>query len=153
VRAIFSQPGAPNGGAVGRLGLVVPGGPGLTLSDLVFGREGAGLAWRSPSGPVPLNPLDVYPRNGTVELYYEAHGLTPGRQYRSTVQIRGVAGDAKGEVGIAFDEAAASASEAFRRSIDLARLEGGQYRLTLTVEEIGGTWKATRDRLINVLGR
>jgi hypothetical protein len=69
------------------------------------------------------------------------------------VQIRGVAGDAKGEVGIAFDEAAGSASEAFRRSIDLARLEGGQYRLTLTIEEVGAGVKATRERLINVLGR
>ena len=153
VRAIFSQPDAGTGGAMGRLGVVVPDAAGLSLSDLVFGRAGAGLTWQSPTGPVPLNPLDVYPRGGAVELYYEAHGLTAGRRYRSTIGIRGVAGDAKGEVGIAFEEAATEPNEAFRRRIDLARLRGGQYRLTLTLEEIETGTKVSRDRLINVLGK
>jgi len=153
VRVIVSQPDAGTGGAMGRLGVVVPGGPALSLSDLVFGRAGAGLAWQSPTGAVPLNPLDVYPRGGAVELYYETHGLTVGRRYRSTIQIRGVAGDAKGEVGIAFEEAATEPNEAFRRRIDLAKLRGGQYRLTLTLEEIETGAKASRDRLINVLAK
>jgi hypothetical protein len=153
VRMIVLQAGTDVGGAVGRRGVVVSAGNSLSLSDLVFGRTGAGLSWQSPTGPVPLNPLDVYPRGGVVELYYEAHGLTVGGRYRSTVQIRGVAGDAKGEVGMTFEEMANGSSEAFRRSIDLARLRGGQYQLTLTVEEIGADAKATRTRLINVLGK
>jgi tetratricopeptide (TPR) repeat protein len=151
VRALFAQPGTDRGGAAGRLGLSIPAAEGLALSDLVLGREGSGLVWRSPDGPVPLNPLDAYSRKATAEVYYEARGLVPGARYRTTFQIEGVSGDADGEVSLSFEEPAANAWQSFRRSVDLERLEGGQYRLTVVMEEAGGTARASSARLVNVL--
>lgn len=152
VRAVFSQPGMETGGSVGRLGVLLPRGSELAVSDLVFGRAGSGLVWQSPEGPVPLNPLDAYPRAGAVEVYYEVGGLEPEARYRTTLRIEGVSGNAEGRVEIGFEDIAAAARQAFRRTIDLERLGGGQYRLTLTIRRLEGRVEATQHRLINVLG-
>ena len=153
VRAVFSQPGTEAGGAAGRLGVVVPTGSALAVSDLVFGREGAGLTWRGPFGEVALNPLDAYPRDGTVEVYYEASGLRPGDRYRTTLRAEGESESAGGRVEIGFTDRITNTAQAFRRSIGLDRLAGGQYRLTLTIEHEESGTTATQSRLINVIGR
>ncbi len=152
VRAVFTQPGTEAGGAVGRLDVVLPGGSGLAVSDLVFGRVGSGLVWHGPEGPVPLNPLDAYPQDGAVEVYYEASGLEPEARYRTTLRIEGVSGDAEGRVEVGFEDRVAAGRQAFRRTIDLDRLSGGQYRLTLTIEDLAHGTRATQQGLINVIG-
>src|SRR5690606_21982934 len=152
VRAVFTQPNTEVGGAMGRLSVVLPAGRALALSDLVFGRTGSGLAWHGPNGTVPLNPLDVYPKDGSVEVYYEASGLVPDASYRTTLRIEGISGDAKGRVEVGFEERAGAGRQAFRRTIDLDRLDGGQYRLTLTLTNLATGETAEQERLINVTG-
>ena len=151
VRMLFSQPGTDRGGAAGRLGVAMPATERLALSDLVLGREGSGLAWRAPDGPVPLNPLDAFAEGATAQVYYEARHLVPGMRYRTTIAVDGVSGDADGRVSLGFEETAAAAGQAFRRSIGLDRLKRGQYRLVITMERVGTGERASSERLINVL--
>jgi GWxTD domain-containing protein len=65
---------------------------GFTASDLVLGRIGSGLVLRRPDGDIPLNPLLRFPRDGTVELYYELYGLPQGTSVATRVSIEPAAG-------------------------------------------------------------
>jgi tetratricopeptide (TPR) repeat protein len=153
VRALVEQPG----GAGSAFELPAPArlaARTLALSDLVLGREGSGLAWAGPDGPVPLNPLNAFPLGGAVELYYELYGLVPGREYRTTVEVRKAsAKDARGGVRLAFSDAAVDESARVRRTIGLKQLKRGRYRLVVTVQESGGGPAVVRERMINVLDR
>jgi GWxTD domain-containing protein len=151
VRLLVTQPGVDAGGALERRALVLAPGSELGLSDLVFGREQSGLAWQSPHGSVPLSPLDAYPRSGSVEVYYELSGATPGREYHTQVELKGISGEAKGDVKLGFSETASDALMVLRRSVALDPLKGGQYRMTVTVTEEGTGRTATRSRLLNVI--
>ncbi len=150
VRLLVSEPGTGVGGAIGRIGVTVPGSTALALSDLVLGREGSGLRWQSPAGTVSLNPLDSYPRQGTAELYYELSGATPGATYRTDIEVKGINGDAKGTVHLTFNEPGRTSLVRARRSIGLDKLETGQYRITVTVTEQGTGRTAVQTRLLNV---
>lgn len=150
VRLLVSEPGLEAGGAIGRIGVVVPASRTLSLSDLVLGREGSGLAWQSPTGTVPLTPLDAFPPTGSAELYYELHGATPDRTYQTDIEVRGVYNDAKGSVHLSFSERATASLVRARRSIGLSQLTPGQYRLTVTVTEQGTGKTAVQRRLLNV---
>lgn len=150
VRLLVSEAGMDAGGAIGRIGVVVPSSRTLALSDLVLGREGAGLTWPSPAGAVPLNPLDAYPASGSAELYYELHGATPDSTYQTDIEVKGVYGDAKGTVHLTFSETARSALVRSRRSIGLGELEPGQYQVTVTVTEQGTGKTATQSRRLNI---
>ncbi|HET8761767.1 MAG TPA: hypothetical protein VFM12_00020 [Gemmatimonadales bacterium] len=151
VTLLATQPDADAGGAVQRREVAFQSGSALSLSDLVFGRERSGLSWTSPHGSVPLSPLDAYPRKGAVEVYYELGGAEPGREYRTQIELKGVSGDAKGDVTLSFHEQAHDSLLRLRRSVALDRLEGGQYRMTVTVTEAGTNRKVTRERLLNVV--
>lgn len=150
VRLLVTQPGVDAGGAIGRLGVAVPSDAGLALSDLVLGREGSGLIWQSPAGQVPLNPLDLFPPEGSAELYYELHGATPDRTYQTDIEVKGVYGNAKGTVHLGFSEKASDVLVRARRSIGLDKLEQGQYRITVTVTEEGTGKTAVRSRLLTI---
>lgn len=151
VRLLVTQPKTDAGGAVGRQQITVPGSGQLALSDLVFGRAGSGLEWKSPDGVVVLNPLDAYPRKGSVEVYYELSGATGGREYHTDLELKGVSGDARGEVHLGFTEKATGAVLHLRRSVALDPLKGGQYRMTITVTEEGTGTSVTNERLLNVV--
>lgn len=150
VRLLVTEPGMDAGGAIGRIGVQVPESAELGLSDLVLGREGAGLTWQSAAGPVPLNPLDVFPPNGSAELYYELHGAVPDSTYQTDIEVKGVYGDAKGTVHLTFKEKARSSLVRARRSIGLSKLEPGQYQITVTVTEQGTGKTAVQSRYLNV---
>lgn len=151
VRLLVSESGTDVGGAIGRIGVTVPGSTALALSDLVLGREGSGLRWQSPAGTVSLNPLDSYPRQGTAELYYELSGATPGATYKTDIEVKGINGDAKGTVHLTFNEQGRTSLVRARRSIGLDKLETGQYRITVTVTEQGTGRTAVQTRLLNVV--
>lgn len=150
VRLLVTEPGMDAGGAIGRIGVTIPSNTTLGLSDLVLGREGSGLAWQSPLGTVPLNPLDVFPPKGAAELYYELHGARPDSTYQTDIEVKGVYGDAKGTVHLTFSEKAHSSMVRARRSIGLDQLEPGQYRITVTVTEKGSGKRAAQERYLNV---
>jgi tetratricopeptide (TPR) repeat protein len=150
VRLLVTEPEMDAGGAIGRIGVTVPSTSRLGLSDLVLGREGAGLTWRSPAGTIPLNPLDAFPPRGSAELYYELHGATPDSTYQTDIEVKGVYGDAKGTVHLTFSEQARGAVVRVRRSIGLDQLETGQYLVTVTVTEQGTGRTAVQQRYLNV---
>jgi hypothetical protein len=150
VRLLVTEAGLEAGGAIGRIGMTVPSAAHLALSDLVLGRDGAGLVWQSPAGPVPLNPLDAFPPKGSAELYYELHGATPDSTYQTDIEVKGVYGDARGTVHLTFSERAHGAVVRTRRSIGLDQLETGQYLVTVTVTEQGTGKTAVQQRYLNV---
>jgi hypothetical protein len=150
VRLMVTQDSLDAGGAIERVGTVVPGAKAFALSDLVLGREGSGLTWQSGAGRIPLNPLDVFPARGSAELYYELHDAHPGAGYRTDIEVKGVRGDAKRAVHLTFEEQAHSAFVRARRSIGLDKLEAGKYQVTVTVTEQGTGRTATQTRMLNV---
>jgi hypothetical protein len=123
----------------------------LTLSDLILGRADAGMSWRSPTGSVPLNPLNVYAVGADVSLYYEASGLRPGAEYLTTVTVRRSDTARSGRaVTVGFRERATATSQAFRRTVGLAGLAAGRYFVTLTMEPATGGSTAARGSTINI---
>lgn len=151
VTLLVTQPSVDAGGAVERRQVALEASDVLRLSDLVFGREGSGLTWSSPHGTVLLSPLDAYPRKGAVEVYYELSGAEPGSEYVTRIALAGVSGDARGTVTLTFHEQAHEPVLRLRRSVALDQLDGGQYRMTVTVTEAGTDRTVTRERLLNVI--
>ncbi len=151
VRVLFTQPGSKAAAAAGRDAMTLGDPSGLSISDLVAGREGGGLVWAHGGDPVPLNPLDMYPRTGSMELYYDVNGLVPGRTYRTTIELANPLATAVGDgVRVAFEDKAAAPTEHVRRSLELKTLKGGQYRMVLTVEDVAGGTIVRRERTVNV---
>jgi tetratricopeptide (TPR) repeat protein len=150
VRLLVMQDSLDAGGAIERIGTVVPGPATFGLSDLVLGREGSGLTWQSGAGRIPLNPLDVFPNKGSAELYYELHDAHPGATYRTDIEVKGIRGDSKAAVHLSFEEQAHDSFVRARRSIGLDKLDPGKYQLTVTVAEEGSTRTATQERILNV---
>jgi tetratricopeptide (TPR) repeat protein len=151
VRLLVSQDSLDAGGAIERIGTVVPGSSTFALSDLVMGREGSGLTWQSRTGPVPLNPLDVFPAKGSAELYYELHNAHPGARYRTEIEVKGIRGEAKAAVDLSFEEQAYAAFFRARRSIGLDKLQPGKYQITVTVTEQGTDRTTMQTRMLNVI--
>jgi hypothetical protein len=151
VTLLVTQPSVDAGGAVERRQVALEASDVLRLSDLVFGREGSGLTWSSPHGTVLLSPLDAYPRKGAVEVYSELSGAEPGSEYVTRIALAGVSGDARGTVTLTFHEQAHEPVLRLRRSVALDQLDGGQYRMTVTVTEAGTDRTVTRERLLNVI--
>jgi hypothetical protein len=151
VRVLFTQPDGPAAAAAGRDAMTA-GAPGrLALSDLVSGRQGAGLVWAHGGDPVPLNPLDTYSRASAMELYYDLTGLVPGKSYRTTIELANTLAISRGDaVRVSFDDKATAPAQHVRRSLDLKTLKGGQYRLVLTVEDVATGTKVSRERTVNV---
>ncbi|HET8648937.1 MAG TPA: hypothetical protein VFL95_02765, partial [Gemmatimonadales bacterium] len=129
-----------------------PASSRLGLSDIILGRPGSGLTWTPPGGaPVPLNPLNAFPPGGTVALYYQVSGLAPGARYRTDVSLA-PADDPKGRavVTLSFTDRAASRWTEVRRTVGLAQLKPGHYRLTVKVAGPNGE-TATRSGLVNIV--
>jgi hypothetical protein len=135
-------------------------GRSTALSDLVLGRAGSGIVWLPPGDTIPLNPLGQYPQGTSVELYYEVHGLTPGREYRTEItmepaggpsffgRIRGLFGGRRAPISLAFDAPAAGPVTRVRRTVDLGDLGRGAYLLTIRViDPDGGTTHLRRRRI------
>jgi hypothetical protein len=152
VRVLFTQPGSTAAAAAGRDAMTV-GAPGaLALSDLVAGRAGAGLVWPHGGDPVPLNPLDTYSRTSSMDLYYDITGMVPGRSYRTTIELGNAMALTSGDaVRVSFDDKATAPAQHVRRSLELKTLKGGRYRLVLTVEDVAGGSKVSRERSVNVV--
>jgi GWxTD domain-containing protein len=124
-------------GSIARLGeLTVPNPRNvLSVSDLVFGREGSGLRWQSGATAVPLHPLNSYPRGGEVEVYYQLAGLRQGVSYANRVELYGADDDVNKSprLSIGFETTASDARVEVSRTLGLKSLEPGRYRIRLTV--------------------
>ena len=128
-------------GAVASLpGIGVPGAGGtLTLSSIVLGREGSGAAWRAPSGPVALNPLGAFPEKGSAELYYQVAEMTVGAEYATTLEFLAADRPEESALTLTFTDTARERFAEVQRSVGLANLKPGRYRLRVTVTGAGRT--------------
>jgi hypothetical protein len=139
--------------------IVVPavGGTRLDLSALLLGRHGRSLPWAvTPADTAWLDAGGVYAPGDTVSVYAEVRGAARGRPLTATLEL---ARRRKG-LGRIFGtwrtvvtlrepiEAGPNRLTTVQRSIDLADLEPGSYRLTLTVDD--GRTRVIRQRGLDV---
>ncbi len=138
-------------GAVATLpGIGVPGqGNRLAVSSVVLGRAGSGTAWRSGNAVVALNPLGAFTEKGQAELYYQVAGQSPGTSYQATLEFFDTASPETSALTLQFDENAAASFREVHRTVGLANLKPGRYRLTVTVA--GGGASATETAWLAVV--
>ena len=132
---MLTQP--DSGGSVAHLpALMVPGNARqLTVSDLVLGRGGSGVRWNSGVTVVPLNPLNVYPRDGGAEVYFQLSELQPGSSYETRFDFFRSGDDAKHPPRLTIGSTQLSGGSwlEVQRTLGLKNLDAGRYRLQLTV--------------------
>lgn len=138
-------------GAVATLpGIGVPGrGSRLAVSSVVLGREGSGTAWRSGNSVVALNPLGAFTEKGEAELYYQVAGQSPGTPYTTTLEFFDASSPEKSALTLQFDENADGSFREVHRTVGLANLKPGRYRLKVTVT--GGGASATETAFLAVV--
>ncbi|MCZ6755108.1 MAG: hypothetical protein O7E49_07330 [Gemmatimonadetes bacterium] len=129
----------------------------LWLSDLVLGRQGAGLAWQRDESVVAIDPLNTYQQGSSIEVYYELVGLPEGAPFETTISLTPmlaynpvVEEDLDPLVSFGYDEVASSRFTALRRTFSLGNFPVGRYRLTVTARIPGGD-AVTRTTMIRVL--
>ena len=160
---VVEEPGAEAGALVPDQAVSVPRvGAGFAASDLVLGRIGSGLVWRRPSGDVPLDPLMLYPRDGTLELYYELYGLpehasvvthvavTPRSRGSLLSRLFGRRGGSRLEYTTETD---APGLSRVRQRIGLAGLAPGRYDLRVTLREPATGAQVVREQSFEITGQ
>ena len=153
VRVVLADTTGRDGVALFADTVAVPalGGPHLTLSDVVLGRERSTQTITIGGARVPLDPLGTVPADGTITLYYQAGGLTPGATYQAQIEVRRRFGATdKDRLAVAFQDRAEGRTASYRRTIDLKRLRPGAYDVRLTLKGADGA-TVERRRKLNVV--
>lgn len=159
---VVEELNADAGGLVAGQEVDVPsGGAGLAASDLVLGRIGSGLVWRRPEGDVPLNPLQRFPRDGVMELFYELYGLPARTAVVTNVGVtprggRSLFGALLGRrngVRLQYTtETDAPGLMRVRQRVNLAGLRPGRYDLTVELREAGSGARVVRRQSFEISG-
>lgn len=134
---------------------------GFSASDLVLGRKGSGLVLKWPGGDIPLNPLNRFSRDGTVELYYELYGLPQGATVATQVSVQPeggrsffqrIFGGGRG-ANLAYSTVTDAAGRTrVRQQIVLAGLSPGRYLLALDLRDEATHQHATRRQSFEIMG-
>lgn len=126
----------------GRLGIAhlaevdVPGqGGALAVSDLVIGSASSGVRWNSGTTEIALNPLNTFPVGGTAEIYFQLSGLRAGTNYPERFDVYRVGDDSTHppRLTVSFGQPAEHERMEVSRSLGLAQLDAGTYRVKVTV--------------------
>jgi len=166
LRVAVAQPGRDIGQVLRRDGIVVPEvtPPSFTMSDLILGREGSGLAWLHGDVTVDLNPLRVVPRGANLQLYYEIYGLVPGTSYRARVEVKKQGGGSVigffkklfggggPPIALTFDGVATGPVTRITQTVALEALDPGQYTLRVVVQAPDGDARHVREERFEVMG-
>lgn len=118
----------------------------LAVSDVALGAPGVGARWTAPSGDVVrMNPLALYRVGGDLELYAEVYGTAAGTPLSVSLDVtrrggRGFLGLFGGRRSIVIrgEEASQGPASPIRRTVSLAGLPAGDYRLALRVQDDRG---------------
>ena len=143
------QDAESSGGMILARGVRIDAGKGLSLGDVLVGREGSRPVYHAGGQPFPLNPGNVWVAEGTVELWYEVRGLAAGADYRMLMEVTPLDPGRKRTVRIEAGDRATGAVTAVRKSLALQQLDPGNYRLTISVTADGKS--AMRERGITVV--
>ena len=134
---------------------------GFDASDLVLGRLGSGLVLHRPDGDIALNPLQRFPRDGTIELYYEVYGLPQGASVATRVSVEPAGGRSifqrifGGGRGVNLEYATvtdAAGRARVRQRIVLAGLDPGRYVLAVELRDDATRQRVTRRQAFEVAG-
>jgi GWxTD domain-containing protein len=160
------EPGGRAGDVVSIRDFEVPdfAAGGLVLSDLVLGDRTSGLHWNVLGDTVPLSPRGAYGEGGSVELYYELHGLPAGAPYRARIEVRGRRGGSifarigrlfggGPPVAFSFDGVTSGVPHRAMQTVGLAPLEPGDYVLSLRVEDVEREVRQVREVPLRVVAR
>ncbi len=124
---------------------IAPAPAGFGLSDIITGRDDAGLVWYRHGRPVRLNPLDRYEPGSVVTMYYELYGTAPGASYRTTIALYKISERKNPLAALSFDDVGDGSELRFERRLSLDRIREGDYRLVISVTDGGGVSR-TRER-------
>ncbi len=128
-------------GAVDNASALAVHGPAtaLGLSDLVLGRTGSGAEWNSGGMTVPLDPFNSFPLGGKAQIYFQITGMRAGATYSSRFEVFSAADTLfrMPRLTLVFNEPAQPGIAEILRTVGLANLKAGDYRIRLTVTGIG----------------
>lgn len=129
--------------------LVIPAGDTLAMSDVVSGVAG-GFAWNAPDRAVfPVNALGAWRAGSSAELYFELRGLDAGVGYHTVIELRTLDARSRDLIRIESSDRATGPTTTVRKTLGLALVKPGDYRLTVTIT--AGTRSVTRDRRILIV--
>jgi hypothetical protein len=110
----------------------------LAMSDLVVGAESQGLTWATTGGTaVPLGPLGAFDRKEPVAIYWQVRSPAARDAVRISLALYRV-GPRDTERPLleqVFDAQLHAGLNELQRDIGLAELDGGTYRLEVTVRD------------------
>jgi GWxTD domain-containing protein len=126
--------------------LAPPVAGALALSDVALGAPGVGARWIGPDGDVVrMNPLALYRVGGELELYAEVYGAAAGAPLEISLDVtqrgkRGFLGlfGKPRSLSVRSEETATGAASPVKRTVSLAGLPEGTYRLVLRVRDARG---------------
>jgi GWxTD domain-containing protein len=131
-------------------------GQQFSLSGLILGLREANLTWRPfPDDTVWFNPLGRFPRKADLELYYEVYGVPEGVPIETEVLVTkhgggglfGLFGQRKPAIRLGFSEASEGLTTRIHRTLSLARLDPGRYRVDVIVKNPEGAERRSRTTL------
>lgn len=124
----------------------VSGSP-LSLSGIALGTRSKGVEWVSAPGDTAVfNPGATFDPADQVELYFEAYGLETTQPVRTEVRIAQGKRDA---LRLSYEQPVSGTPLRVRRSLDIANVKPGKYRLEVRVVTQSGE-EATTAREIDV---
>lgn len=113
---------------------------GLSVSDLVLGKESSGFSWWSGTTKVFLNPTGTISRSEPLRLYYQVAGLITETAYSTEVELfRSVGQSRRLALRLSFKDNAEVSMVETERLIGLDRLQPGPYTIKVTIRGEGGT--------------
>ncbi|MDX1647828.1 MAG: hypothetical protein R3304_11845 [Longimicrobiales bacterium] len=129
------------------------GGTDLMVSDIAFGLPGARGAWTRRGLTLALLPTSQFPESA-FDVYYEIYNLPPGRPYETVIAIEPVDDDEERVVRTLFEGRSDAGDDGIMdelRRVESA-LDGGRYRISVTVTDQADGRSATSSRLVEVQG-
>jgi hypothetical protein len=108
----------------------------LAMSDLVIGAEAQGLTWTTTGGTqVPLGPLGAFDRDQPISVYWQVRAREASEAMRVSLALYrlGPRDSERPLLELAFDARVTAGLNELQRDIGLGELDGGTYRLEVTV--------------------
>lgn len=119
----------------------------LVLSDLVLGRRDVSVPWAAAQADTAwFTPGARWRQGDVLEVYHEIYGLEPEEAYRARLVVRR---GRRAVLTLGWEGRAAAGVTRVSRSLDLASLRAGKYRLEIEVTSSRGT-RAAASRALEV---
>ncbi len=122
----------------------------IAISDIILGRQRAGLRFPYDTISVPVDPRNLFVANDTLTVFYVVTGLARDELVRTELEI---GGDGQSLVNIAFQERVNGGAEPGLRSIELKDLKAGHYIIRVKVTELVTNRVASQSQEFTVVGR